>query len=178
MPVSYTQAWIEAAAAADKSEVMLPAVELIHPEFVENGQAAPIRAVRNTVDLMLRLEQEAPLHGGLLVPFKGILFDVDYPRIGKFGAEATLRLDNVNREAMPYLEAAAKSNEPIKVIFRGYLASDPDTVGQGPYHLFLRRVRVKGSILEGMLSIARTQDIRVIKETYDMVRFATLLQVS
>ncbi|NBJ13347.1 DUF1833 family protein [Microvirga arsenatis] len=178
MPISATQAWAEAAASAPKDEVMLVTIELIHPVFVENGQPAPIRAVRNTVDMNFRLEAGAPVGGGTVVLFKAIPFDIDYPRIGSLGAEATIRLDNVNRETSRYLHEAVKMNTPIQAIFRGYLASDPNTVGQGPYKLILRSVKRKGSILEGQLAIARPQNMRVMREVYDMVRFPSLLQAS
>jgi hypothetical protein len=71
-----------------------------------------------------------------------------------------------------------KINTPVTAIFRGYLASDPNTVGQGPYKLILRGVKRKGRLLEGQLSIARPQNLRVLREVYDMVRFPSLLQVS
>lgn len=178
MPISATQAWAEAAASAPKDEVMLVTIELIHPTFVENGAPAPIRAVRNTVDVDLRLEAEAPVGGGTVVPFKAIPFEIDYPRIGQLGAECTIRLDNVNREASRYLAEAVKINTPIQAIFRGYLASDPNTVGQGPYRLVLRSVKRRGSLLEGSLSIARPQNQRVLREVYDMQRFPALLSAS
>jgi uncharacterized protein DUF1833 len=178
LPISATQAWAEAAASAPKDEVMLITIELIHPVFVENGQPAPIRAVRNTVDVNFRLEDGAPVGGGTVVPFKAIPFEIDYPRIGNLGAEATIRLDNVNREAARYLHDAVKLNQPIQAIFRGYLASDPNTVGQGPYKLILRNVKRTARQLEGQLAIARPQNMRVMREVYDMVRFPSLLQVS
>ena len=43
---------------------MLITIELIHPTFVEGGAPAPIRAVRNTVDMNFRLEAGAPVGGG------------------------------------------------------------------------------------------------------------------
>jgi len=178
MPISATQAWAEAAASAPKDEVMLITIELIHPTFVENGAPAPIRAVRNTVDVNFRLEAGAPVGGGLVVPFKAIPFEIDYPRIGALGAECTIRLDNINREASRYLSEAVKINTPIEAIFRGYLASDPETVGQGPYRLILRSVKRTGRLLEGQLAIAKPQSMRVLREVYDMVRFPSLLAVS
>jgi hypothetical protein len=157
---------------------MLITIELIHPTFVENGAPAPIRAVRNTVDMNFRLEAGAPVGGGQTVLFKAIPFEIDYPRIGQLGAQSTIRLDNVNREASKYLPEAAKINTEITAIFRGYLASDPEVVGQGPYKLRLLNVKRKGHLLEGQLSIARPQNLRVLREVYDMVRFPSLLAVS
>lgn len=147
MPISITQAWAEAAVTAPKNEVMLPTVEFHHPAFVENGSPTAIRAVRNTEDLVLRLEAEAPLSGGQDVLFRAIPFEIDYPRIGQLGAESTITLDNVNREVAKYLSAAVTMNQTVKVIFRGYLASDPTTVGQGPYTLELRNVTRRSSSL-------------------------------
>jgi len=178
MPISATQAWAEAAASTPKDEVMLITIELIHPVFVENGAPAPIRAVRNTVDMNFKLEAGAPVGSGQTVLFKAIPFEIDYPRIGALGAEATIRIDNVNREASRYLGEAVKLNTPIQAIFRGYLSSDPNTVGQGPYRLILRNVKRTARQLEGQLSIARPQNMRVMREVYDMVRFPSLLAVS
>jgi len=178
MPISVTQAWAEAAASAPKDEVMLITIELIHPVFVEGGVPAPIRAVRNTVDMNFRLEADAPVGGGQVVPFKAIPFEIDYPRIGALGAESTIRLDNVNRDAARYLAAAVTMNTPIQAIFRGYLASDPDTVGHGPYKLVLRSIKRAGGLLVGSLSIAKPQNQRVLREVYDMVRFPSLFAVS
>ncbi|MCB5173640.1 DUF1833 family protein [Microvirga lenta] len=178
MPISATQAWAEAAATAPKDEVMLITLEAIHPVFIENGQPSPVRIVRNTVDFNARLEAEAPVGGGLIVPFLAVPFEIDYPRIGQLGAECTLRMDNVNREMGRHLEAAVKMNTPITVIFRGYLASDPDTVGQGPYKLILRSVKRRGSLLEGSLAIAKPQNLRVLREVFDMQRFPALLAAS
>lgn len=178
MPISATQAWAEAAASTPKDEVMLITLELIHPLFVEDGVPAPLRAVRNTVDLSLTLELDAPLNGGESVLFKAIPFEIDYPRIGQLGAEAKIRIDNVNREIAKYLEPATKLNTAVQAIFRGYLASDPTTVGQGPYKLTLRNVKRASGALEGSLTIASPQNLRVLREVYDMVRFPALLQAS
>ncbi|MDF2809499.1 MAG: hypothetical protein K0S56_530 [Microvirga sp.] len=178
MPISVTQAWAEAAASAPKDEVMLVTIELIHPTFVEGGVPAPIRAVRNTVDVNFTLEVGAPVGGGTTVPFKAIPFEIDYPRIGQIGAECTIRLDNINREASRFLVDAVKINTPITAIFRGYLASDPTTVGQGPYTLVLRNIKRTGRQLEGSLAIAKPQNMRVLREIYDMERFPSLLAVS
>lgn len=178
MPITATRAWEEAAATVDASEVMLPTLEIIHSVFVENGLPAPIRAVRNNQDLAFRLDESAPLNAGETVLFKAIPFGIDYPRIGKLGGEAPIWIDNVNREVAQYLEAATKLNESVVVIFRGYLKSDPTTVGHGPYRLLLRNVKRKGSKLEGTLTIADPTRLRVLREIYDNARFPALMVAS
>lgn len=175
MPITATRAWREAAATIDVSERMLATLELLHSTFVENGQPAPIRTVMNTEDLRFRLDESAPLNAGARVLFQAVPFGIGYPRIGKLGAEATVWIDNVNREVARYLEPATKLNEPVIVIFRGYLASDPDTVGHGPFRLLLRSVKRKGARLEGTLTMADPTKLRVMREIYDNARFPALM---
>ncbi|KMO20386.1 DUF1833 family protein [Methylobacterium platani] len=178
MPIAATRAWEEAAATIDTKERMLPTLEFLHSVFVEDGSPSPIRTVRNTEDMTFRLDGAAPLNPNEQVLFKAIPFGIDYPRIDKLGIEAPVWLDNVNREVARYLEAATKLNEPVIVIFRGYLLSDPDTVGFGPFRLQLRNVKRKSSRLEGALVIADPTKLRVMREIYDQVRFPALLAAS
>lgn len=175
MPVTETHAWEEAAATIDANERMLVTVELHHSTFVENGQPHPVRAVANTEDLTFRLDSNAPLNTDQDVLFKGIPFRIGYPRIGKLSVEAPITLDDVNPEVSKYLEAATKLNESVVVYFRGYLLSDPTTVGQGPFRLLLRSVKRKGSTLEGTLTMADPSKLRVMREIYDNARFPALM---
>lgn len=175
MPIAATQAWAEAAATVDVSQRMFVTVEMIHSQFIEGGQPAPIRAVMNTEDLTFRLDEGAPLNAGQRVLFKAVPFGIEYPRIGKLGVEAPIWIDNVNREVARYLEPATKLNESVVVIFRGYLASDPDTVGHGPFRLLLRSVKRKGARLDGTLTMADPTKLRVMREIYDSQRFPALM---
>lgn len=174
MPISFTQGWAEAAATADAAHVSLVTLEIHHSQFIEDGQPAPIRAVMNTEDMIFRLDEEAPLNAGERVLFRAIPFGIDYPRIGKMSVEAPIWIDNVNREVARYLEPATKVNESVKVIFRGYLSSYPDTVGHGPFRLLLRNVKRKGSRLTGTLTMADPTKLQVMREVYDTQRFPAL----
>ena len=171
-------AWAEAVAANDAQEVLLVTLELHHPAFIEEGQPSAVRAVADTVDHDLKLEDGAPLNGGQRVLFKAIPFAVDEPQIGSIAPEVTIRMDNVSREIAPFLEAAVSHNEPITVIMRGYLSSDPDTVAHGPFQLNLRQVTRRNAVIEGTMTIARTQDARFLRRIYDMDGFPALLGVS
>ncbi|WP_437871404.1 DUF1833 family protein [Methylorubrum extorquens] len=102
-------------------------------------------------------------------------FGIEYPRIGKLGVEAPIWIDNVNREVARYLEPATKLNESMVVIFRGYLASDPDTVEHGPFRLLLHSVKRKGARLDGTLTMADPTKLRVMREIYDSQRFPALM---
>ena len=177
MPTA-TAAWEEAAATVDSTERMLVSLEIMHSVMVEDGRPAPIRAVQNTEDMTFRLEEGAPLDAGERVLFKAVPFGIEYPRIGKLGTEAPIWIDNVNREVARYLEPATRLNESVVVIFRGYLRSDPDTVGHGPFRLLLRSVKRKGAKLEGTLTIADPTKLRVMREIYDNARFPALMVAS
>lgn len=175
MPITENHAWEEAAATIDATERMLATLEFHHSTFIEDGQPHPVRAVRNTEDLTFRLDDNAPLNAGQDVLFKGIPFEIGYPRIGRLSVEAPLALDDVNPEVSKYLEQATKLNESIVVYCRGYLLSDPTTVGQGPFRLLLRSVKRKGSRLEGTLTMADPTKLRVMREIYDNQRFPALM---
>jgi hypothetical protein len=178
MPITETQAWAEAAATISTAERMLVTLEIMHSVMVEDGRPAPIRAVLNTEDMKLRLEDGAPLNAGEVVLFQAVPFGIEYPRIGKLGVEAPIWIDNVNREVARYLEPATKLNESVVVIFRGYLLSDTNTVGHGPFRLLLRNVKRTGSKLEGTLTIADPTKLRVMREIYDNARFPSLMVAS
>lgn len=142
----------------------------------EDPQSVP--QVLTSDNLPFRLEDGAPLNSGETVTFKAVPFGIDYPRIGKLGVEAPIWIDNVNREVARYLEPATKLNESVVVIFRGYLKSDPATVGHGPFRLLLRNVKRRGSKLEGTLTIADPTRLRVMREIYDNARFPALMVAS
>lgn len=175
MPITESHAWEEAAATIDAKERMFATVELHHSTFIENGAPMPVRAVQNTEDLTFRLDDNAPLSAGQDVLFKGIPFGIGYPRIGQLAVEAPIWIDDVNPDISKYLEPATKLNESVVVIFRGYLLSDPTTVGQGPFRLLLRSVKRKGSRLEGSLTMADPTKLRVLREIYDNARFPALM---
>lgn len=175
MPITENHAWEEAAATIDATERMLVTLEFHHSTFLEGSTPTPIRAVCNTEDLTFRLDDNALLNAGQDVLFKGIPFRIGYPRIGKLAVEAPLELDDVNPDVSKYLEPATKLNESIVVFFRGYLLSDPTTVGQGPFRLLLRSVKRKGSTLQGTLTMADPTKLRVMREVYDAQRFPALM---
>lgn len=178
MPISRSQAWVEAAVTVPKDEVLLPTLEFHHPAFLENGILTAVRIVRNTADMDFRLEVGAPLNSGEVVQFQAVPFEIDTPRIGPLGAQASLTIDNVNREIGKYLKAATEMNSPLIVIARGYAVSDPDTVGEGPYKLEMRNVTRVGSSLTGNLIIASPGELKFGRLVYGMTTFPALMAAS
>ena len=142
------QAIREAYASAPADVVILHTLEIRHPTFT-----APIRIVRNFADtatwltlggtavqavldgldpevrdmvgLVARLEADAPIDGGALVPWIAMAFDLDLPPVDTVPVpEIVVTIDNVGREITRHLDAAAISQDTIEVTYRPYLSTD------------------------------------------------------
>ena len=148
------QAIREAYASAPADTVILHTLELRHPAFVDDdGRPTAIRVVRNFADeeswlrlggaevqavldavpaqardlvgLVARLEEDAPKDGGRMVPFIALAFDLELPPVDTAPVpEIAVTLDNVSREIVRHLDAAATSLERIEVTYRPYLSTD------------------------------------------------------
>lgn len=123
---SYSQALKEAYASAPVEQVILDTLEIRHPAFVdENGQPAAGRLVRGYEDLYAVLEADAPMNPGQQVRFIAMAFDIKLPGFEEGRVpELVITLDNVGREMMGWLEAAASDPHVIEVTYRPYLISD------------------------------------------------------
>ena len=148
------QAIREAYASAPSDTVILHTLELRHPAFMDDeGEPTAIRVVRNFADqeswlslggaevqavldampaqardlagLVARLEADAPIDAGRMVPFIALGFELELPTVDTAPVpEITVTLDNVSREIVRHLDAAATSIEIIEVTYRPYLSTD------------------------------------------------------
>ena len=148
------QAIREAYASAPSDTVILHTLELRHPAFVDDdGRPTAIRVVRNFADeeswlrlggaeaqavldampaqardqvgLVARLEADAPIDAGQMAVFTALGFELDLPPVDTAPVpEITVTLDNVGREIVRHLDAAATSHEIIEVTYRPYLSTD------------------------------------------------------
>jgi len=144
----------EAYASAPSDTVILHTLELRHPAFVgDGGEPTAIRVVRNFADeatwldlggaevqavldalpedargrvgLVARLEADAPVEAGRMVPFIALGFELDQPPVDAAPVpEIAVTLDNVGREIVRHLDAAAESLERIEVTYRPWLSTD------------------------------------------------------
>lgn len=117
----YTQAIAEAYASAPVDELALNTIELQHPNFFdENGAPTALRLVQGFEDYTLGIE------GGAMVLFSGVPFTFSLPGFDEGSVpQLQLSIDNVSHLITTYLEQAIESLEPITVVYRPYLASDP-----------------------------------------------------
>jgi hypothetical protein len=138
-----TQAIKEAYASAPSDQIILHTLELRHPAFLDDsGNRTAIRVVRDHLDLFARLEDGAPIQGGETVRFVAMGFELDLPPVDTMPVpEISVTLDNVSREIVRNLDAAAESQSVIEVTYRPYLSSDLEGPQMDPpIHLVLTEV--------------------------------------
>jgi len=116
----------EAYAQAPTDAIILHTLELRHPDFRdEAGNPVAIRVVRDQQDLTARLEADAPLNAGQMVTFIAMGFELDLPPVDTAPVpEIVVTLDNVSREIVRHLDAAAESQAVIEITYRPYLSND------------------------------------------------------
>ena len=116
----------EAYASAPSDVTILHTLELRHPAFVDDeGFPTAIRVVRDHADLVARLEATAPMNPGEMVTFVALAFELDLPPVDTAPVpEIAVTLDNVSREIVKHLDAAATSQDKIEVTYRPYLSVD------------------------------------------------------
>ncbi|MCW5727257.1 DUF1833 family protein [Parvibaculum sp.] len=159
----YTEALEEAYASAPAGVDALDTLEFRHPALgeprrfvLDHGEKigeSEADARGHTQDIygrMLRLEADAPEDGGDLVMFIATAFEVRRPASEQNRPpELAILLDNVPGDLMAALGPAAASGEPVEVVYREYLADDPDTVHYMLRGLMLKRVAVTQLRIEG-----------------------------
>ena len=120
MPATYDDAYREALATAGTDVLLLDTLEFRHPAFT-----APIRVVRDYVDLDATLEAGAPVDASTSVTFVRYAFDFKLPDVDTGGnGQLEITIDNVARDISEALEAAVTTSDPIAVTYRVFLAGD------------------------------------------------------
>lgn len=146
----WTDAWAESEATAPPAAQAYNTLELIHPSL-----PVPIRAVNGvSSSVMLTLEDDAPVDGGMSVEFKAIPIKVEMPEWeeGKT-PESAITIDNVARELTPYLEAAVAVRADLTVIFRQWRVDDVTAPCYGPVTFIMKSVKTMGTQVTGTAKI-------------------------
>lgn len=166
--VTLSQAIKEAYASAPVSEVILHTLELRHPAF-----DAPVRVVRDKVDLTATLEATAPANPGQAVTFSALAFDFVSPEVQQsIYPEVTVTLDGVGGELIPYLDAAADSGVLTEMTYRPYLASDlTQPQMDPPLTLALTDASVDMMRVTAKAGYANLANKKFPSETYNANRF-------
>jgi hypothetical protein len=167
----------EAYAAAPADTVILHTLELRHPSFLDDdGQPTAIRVVRDHVDLMARLEADAPVDGGLVVRFVAMGFELELPPVDTAPVpEIAVTLDNVSREIVRHLDAASTSQDKIEVTYRPYLSTDLEGPQMDPpITLILTEVEADVFRITGRARMLDIGNKAFPAETYTARRFPGL----
>jgi hypothetical protein len=144
----------EAYASAPSGVVILDTLELRHPDFVDElDVVTAIRVVQNYEDeqswldidqtgvaavldnlsdderrqvgLVAALEADAPVDAGQLVPWVAMSFEMTKQPVDTSPVpEIEVVIDNVGREIIRHLDAAAESQHKIEITYRAYLSND------------------------------------------------------
>ena len=125
--MSMSEALAEAYASAPADELVLETIELHHPGFIDEfGSLVSIRLVQSFEDHTLGLENTAPLNPSEMVLFKALAFEFTPTGFGEGEVPSIqLSVSNVSRIITKYLEQASQYTDPITLIYRPYLESDP-----------------------------------------------------
>ena len=170
------QAIREAYASAPADTVILHTLELRHPAFDDDGRPTAVRVVRDHADLTARLEADAPLDAGETVRFVALAFDLELPPVDSAPVpEIAVTLDNVSREIVRHLDAAATSLERIEVTYRPYLSTDLEGPQMDPpITLTLTEVEVDVFRAAGRARMLDIGNKAFPAETYTAKRFPGL----
>ena len=118
--MTFSAAIAEAYASCPAQVVELTTVELYHPTW-----GAPVRLVRDQVDLVAKLEASAPNNPSTYVTFTAFPFNFTPPKKGEGRQELRLIIDNASRLLMDLIESMDLSTAvPVRIIYRPYLSTD------------------------------------------------------
>ena len=175
--LALSEAIREAYASAPSDTVILHTLELRHPSFLDDdGQPTAIRVVRDHVDLLARLEADAPVDGGMIVRFVAMGFELELPPVDTAPVpEIAVTLDNVSRELVRHLDAAATSQDKIEVTYRPYLSTDLEGPQMDPpITLILTEVEADVFRITGRARMLDIGNKAFPAETYTAKRFPGL----
>lgn len=164
---SLTAAIEEAYASAPADEIVYHTLEFDHADFVQ-----PIYVVRDRADLTATLED-----GVTEVTFTAFGFDFHLPPIEQTASpEIVISIDNVGREIMPYLDAAAQSPDLVTVTYRPYLSSDLSAPQMDPpLTMVVREITVDVFKVECRATFGDFANRRFPNDYYDAQRFPGLI---
>ena len=176
MPI-FSDAWREArTAAAAPGLLEYATIELRHAAFIQDGAAYAIRLVRDVVDDMtFTLEDGAALDPGAAVSFKARQFeDIITPFQEGQVPSCRVSIDNVGRELLPSLEAAAQMRADLVLTYRLYRSDDLSAPYHGPFDYVLRQVSIRGTRVEGNAVIDNLDNRKFPSRVATLALFAGL----
>lgn len=175
--------WMEAMACAPANLVDKVLLEFIHPAFLDDqSNQITVRAVDDTKPCTITLEASAPFGAGTSATFTAIPFSFSWPGQAEGQASGlSIRVDNIGREMMPYLDAAAATQAPLICMVRLVTintSTSAVTYNGIAYQLYIRNVSVTEDALEGEASGADLANLQTLRLIYDLETFPGLPYVA
>jgi hypothetical protein len=177
VPDPFTEAWAEAVASVPKDVILLEALELRNPAFVDDADVEDtIRVVNDTIGHSLKHEAGAPMFPGEFKVYVPCPFSFSFPNIeeGK-GPESNIAVDNLSDELGKYLDAAENLTQAIIARYRVYMSTDLETVSLGPFEFKIRELDENGSQIVGKATMATVQNIRFMRKIFTAKEYPSLL---
>lgn len=155
------QALKEAYASAPTDEIIYHTLEVDHEDF-----AQPIRVVRGWDNITA---------GG--VAWVAMPFDFTLPEASDTGPpRLTITIDNVGRELMDGIEAAAESSTPIAVTYRAYLSSNLSTaMNSPPMALTIASISINATQVTATATLADFANRKFPRQSYTSDDFPGLI---
>lgn len=177
MPVPVDQARAEALASASHGGLVYDTIEFWHPSFIVDGKPTPIRAVNDSVDLVARLEQDAPRHAGTQVTFLASAFQITLPASDEsLSGRGNISVSNVSGALYPYLKAALGVAAPLKLIYREYIAADLSHPSEIIAPFTLRKLTFDLKTVSGEIVFEQLELVQVPRRIYTITEFPALQQ--
>lgn len=136
--------------------IALDTLELRHPAFVGEDGVTPAaaRVVNDNDDLLVTLENNAPMNAGEEVTFQKCRFEITLPESNSPGLPSCqVSVENVGQLLMDPIERAVKIPKPVEVTYRQVLApkdaSLPGEIGATFDGMTLRRINATALRITG-----------------------------
>lgn len=175
MVTTWEAAWAEGEACAAPGVITYETLEFQHPAFLQDGVQIPLRFVLDVEERVLGIEAGAAFDGGEMATFRPLAFEADMPTFGEQQIpECKVRIDNVARDLMPYIEEAVKVRADLKVIYRQYVDDDVSEPVYGPVEFLLTKVSVKGTTVEGTATFTDLTNMKFPSRVFTRKEFSSL----
>lgn len=139
----------EAYASAPVDDYVVRTLELIHPAFVDDEDAADsIRVSLDDRSWDLEIETGAPLFAGETKTFEPLAMEITLPEQGESGfGSLKMALDNIPRDVFRQISAAATVRASAILIYREFVAERDTETGEysvsGTADLIIDQLTVK-----------------------------------
>lgn len=167
-----SEALLEAYASCPPDVKVYETLEVNHPSF-----QSPAYIVANVGDDM-EFTLEDPGSPATQTTFVACPVNCSYPeqREGQV-ASVQVKIDNVNRELVPKIEAALSIRAYIVVTYREYIGSDTSEPAYGPISFTLTNVQMVGASLVGTAIVKNLQNKQFPRKDkyYSYLQFRSLL---